>query len=140
MSDDHTYPSSLTEFVDKSIKRWVQQKKLHLEPKLNRNFEAVTNRDNRAKKWKKGEAEGWRSKTWIGFVRVKIWAFYSVMLDTVLKAGKIPFTLEPSKYQAETGDVADRDQRIERMNDKIEQQLAMRKADRAYMKKWLSGA
>uniref|UniRef100_A0A6M3KIN3 Putative portal protein n=1 Tax=viral metagenome TaxID=1070528 RepID=A0A6M3KIN3_9ZZZZ len=140
--DDSTYTCALAEFVHKSVKRWATQKKDLLEPKLTRNFNAVTNREYRMKMWKKGEAEGWRSKTWIGFVRVKIWAFYAMMLDTVLKAGKIPFSLEPSPYDAEIQDEAmiqDRNKRIEKMTDLIEQQLNMRKADREYMKKWLSG-
>uniref|UniRef100_A0A6H1ZYE5 Putative portal protein n=1 Tax=viral metagenome TaxID=1070528 RepID=A0A6H1ZYE5_9ZZZZ len=64
------------------------------------------------------------------------------MLDTVLKAGKIPFTLEPSPYEeSQEGEYfRERDARIERMKDKINEQLTMRNADREYMKKWLSGA
>ena len=129
MSTDETYASDLEEFVDKSIRRWAKQKKEHLEPKLTRNFNAVTNREFRNKTWKEGEAKGWRSDTWIGFIRVKIWAFYSILLDTVLKAGKIPFDLEPLPYE-ENMDRAwmqDRDRRVERMRDKIESQLAARK-------------
>jgi len=140
--NDSTYVCGLSEFIDKTLLRWANQKKQFLEPKFTRNYQAVTNRDFRLKTWKKGEAEGWRSKTWIGYVRVKIWSFYSVLLDTVLKAGKIPFTLDPSPYDDETMEdemLADRDERIDHMKAKIEQQLIARKADREYMKKWLSG-
>ena len=141
MPDDSTYVSGLPEFIDKSILRWIKQKKTTLEPKLSRNYEAVTNRDFRQKRWKREEGEGWRSTTWIGFVRVKIWAFYSMMSDTVLRAGKIPFSLEPSPYfKGDESQIQDRDARIERMTDKIQGQLAARHADRQYMLKWLSGA
>jgi len=140
--DDSTYVSGLSEFVHKTIQRWARNKKQFLEPKFRRNYEAVTNRDYRTRTWKLKEGEDWRSRTWIGYVRMKIWSFYAVLLDTVLKAGKIPFTLEPSPYDDEVmepGLIEDRDQRIEYMTDKITEQLASRKADREYMKKWLSG-
>ncbi len=140
--DDSTYVSGLSEFVDKTIQRWARNKKQFLESKFERNYQAVTNRDFRTRTWKLKEGEGWRSRTWIGYVRVKIWAFYSVLLDTVLKAGKIPFTLDTSPYDDETMDPAmleDRDERVDRMKAKIEGQLTARKADREYMKKWLSG-
>jgi hypothetical protein len=139
---DRTYTSDLAEFVDKRIREWSRQKKQKLEPKLRANYDAVTNQAELVKKWKKGEAEGWRSDTWIGFVRVKVWSFYSILLDTVLKAGKIPFTLDPSPYDESYMDqnqLAQRDSRIEKMKDKIESQLTVRSADREYMKKWLSG-
>ena len=140
MTDDVTYLCSLSEFVDKTIKRWAKQKSQYLEPKFQANYEAITNRDNRLKKWKKDEGKGWRSNTWVGFVRVKVWAFYSVLLDTVLRAGKIPFNLTPHPYDNDQDEeyIQDRDARIELQKKKIETQLALRKADREYMKKWLS--
>lgn len=145
--EDATYISALPEFVDKTIKRWARQKKKNLEPKLARNFNAVTNRDTMMKQWKKGEAgssgkdeDKWRSDTWIGFVRIKVWAFYSTLLDTVMKAGKIPFTLEAQPYDnLDEGMEEDRDNRVERMTSLIQTQLAQRHADREYMNKWLSG-
>jgi len=143
VSDDAIYRTSLSVFVGKTLDKWAKDKKDNLEDKLQMNFEAVTNRDSRIKRWKKGEGKGWRSTTWIGFVRVKIWSFYSIFLDTVLKAGKIPFTLEASPYDEDYLDEAgikDRDERIERMTSKIEHQLQARNADREYMQKWLSGA
>lgn len=141
--DDSIYISGLPEFVDKSIQRWARQKKEFLELKFERNFNAVTNRSENIKRWKKKEGEGWRSNTWVGFVRVKVWAFYAIFTDTVLKAGKIPFSLEPHPYDEELldqGAIQERDKRIERMTELIDSQLSQRKADREYMKKWLSGA
>ena len=141
-STDSTYICALAEFVDKQIVKWAKQKKDKLEAKLTANYEAVTNKDFRMKRWKKEEGVGWRSTTWIGMVRVKVWSFYAVLLDTVLKAGKIPFSLEPSPYDEiqDEAYIQDRDKRIERMTKKIEGQLVARKADREYMNKWLSGA
>lgn len=141
MPDDQ-YTSNLAEFVDKKIKAWAENKKKLLEPKLRKNFEAVTNQDHRTKAWKKDEAKGWRSDTWVGYVRVKIWSFYSVMMDTVLRAGKLPFTLDPSPNDENymTPEMLqDRDARLEKMTDKIESQLAARNADRTTMREWLSG-
>ena len=139
MAHESTYTSGLAHFVDESIQRWAKQKKKTLEPKLKMNFEAVTNRDYRIKTWKKDEGVGWRSRTWIGFVRIKVWAFYALILDTVLRAGKIPFTIEPSPYDESDIDTEERDERIERMTKKIQYQLKARHADRHYMLKWLSG-
>ena len=142
MAEDRDYTTALAEFVWKSINKWAKQKKdSGLEAKLSMNYEAVTNQDFRLKKWKKKEAEGWRSTTWIGYIRVKIWTFYSILLDTVMRAGKIPFDLTPTAYEEYEDQmmIEDRDKRIERMKEKIESQLEKRKADREYMKKWLSG-
>lgn len=140
-TSNSTYICALPEFVDKHIHKWARHKAEQLEPKLTANYEAVTNKDYRMKRWKKEEGKGWRSTTWIGMVRVKVWSFYSVMLDTVLKAGKIPFSLEPSPYDEVQDEayIQERDARIERMTKKIEGQLSARKADREYMNKWLSG-
>lgn len=140
MPDDQ-YTYNLAEFVDKSIRKWAGNKRKILEKKLKSNYEAVTNQDYRQKTWKKGEGKEWRSKTWVGFVRIKIWSFYSMLIDTVLKAGKIPFVLEPSPYDEKympSEMLDDRDARLERMTAKIESQLKQRNADREYMKKWLS--
>lgn len=139
---DREYQSSLEGFVDKTIKRWADDKRKVLATKLKKNFEAVTNSDFRNKVWKKEEGKDWRSTTWIGFVRVKVWSFYATMLDTVMRAGKIPFVLEPSPYDEKYMSaemLKERDRRIDLMTAKIEQQLTQRNADREYMKKWLSG-
>ena len=143
MATEHTYSTDLAEYVDKKIKQWGDQKKTFLELKFQRNFEAVTNKDYRVKKWKKKEGEGWRSTTWIGHIRVKIWTLYSVFLDTVLQGGQIPFGLKPDPYEPENlpeGYIEDRDNRIKRMRKKIKGQLKARKADRETLKEWLSGA
>ena len=143
MTTEHAYSTDLAEYVDKKIKQWGDQKKEFIELKFQRNYDAVTNKDYRANTWKKKEGVGWRSKTWMGFIRVKIWTLYSVFLDTVLQGGQIPFDLKPDPYEPEDvpeGYIEDRDNRIERMRKKIKGQLKARKADRDTMKEWLSGA
>lgn len=142
MPSDRDYKSNLAEFVDKAIKRWDSDKKKILVPKLRRNFEAVTNSDYRTRKWKKDEGKDWRSNSWVGFVRVKIWSFFAVMVDTFLRAGKVPFVLNPSKYDEQymnPDQLKERDARIEKMTSKIESQLTMRHADREKIKEILSG-
>jgi len=141
LPDNHQYTTGLSEYVDKKIVEWQDQKKKELEKKFQKNFEAVTGQDFRDKKWKKKEGEGWRSDTMIGFIRVKIWTLYSVFLDTVLPGGQIPFDLKPDPYESEDLPeeyIEDRDTRLEKMRDKMNGQLKQRKADREYMKKWLS--
>lgn len=138
---DTDYTTALSEHVDKSIRKWAKQKKdSGLEQKLATNLEAVTNQDYRRKLWKKEEGQGWRSTTWVGYIRVKVWAFYSVLLDTVMRAGKVPFDLTPTAYEEyeDPQMIEDRDERIDRMKKKIESQQEKRKSDREYMKKWLS--
>uniref|UniRef100_A0A6H1ZKX1 Putative portal protein n=2 Tax=viral metagenome TaxID=1070528 RepID=A0A6H1ZKX1_9ZZZZ len=140
---EQTYATDLDEYVDKQISRWSKQKKVYLEQKFQKNYEAVTNKDFRVKKWKKGEGEGWRSTTWIGHIRVKIWTLYSIFLDTVLQGGEVPFDLKPNPYGPE--DMSDeykedRDNRITRMKKKIKGQHKIRKVDRETIKKFLSGS
>lgn len=144
MADDQkTYASGLCEWVDKKINQWSKQKKVFLESKFQRNYEAVTNQDFRSKSWKKDEAKDWRSDTWIGFIRVKLWTLYSIFVDTVMQGGgQIPFDLKPDPYEPEENlseeYIEDRDDRIDRMKKRIKGQLKARKADREYMLKWLS--
>ena len=142
--DSTTYTTDLAEYVDKKINSWLKQKKEFLELKFQKNFEAVTNQDYRLQTWKKGEGTGWRSRTWIGFVRVKIWTLYSVFVDTILQGGNVPFDLTPDPSETEDNMseeyIEDRDNRIASMKRKIKSQLKLRKADREYLLKWLSGA
>ena len=143
MTDNTTYSTNLDEYVDKRISRWSEQKKKFLEQKFQKNYEAVTNKDFRVKKWKKGEGEGWRSTTWIGHIRVKIWTLYSIFLDSVLQGGEIPFDLNPNPYDPEDASeeyIEDRDNRIDLMKKKIKGQHKTRHSDRETMKKFLSGA
>lgn len=141
MLDDRSYGSNLEEFVCKTIERWKKDKDAILTKKLQKNYEAVTNRDFRERKWKSGEGEAWRARTWIGFIRVKAWSFYAVFLDTVLKNGEIPIILTPSPYD-ETYMPPEmlkiRDKRIENMHAKMKEQHQMRNADRVKMKQIMS--
>lgn len=139
---DRTPQSRLEYFIDNTLDTWATQRKDILDDKLRRNYEAVTNMDYRTRKWKKGEGEKWRSRVWIGFVRVKVWSWLAVMMDIVLRAGKIPFTLEKYEYDQEYMHpllVEELDRRIERMQKKIEDQHKARNADRELMKIILSG-
>ena len=142
MADDYQYSTGLAEWIDKKIKHWAHQKSQFLDLKFQRNYEAVTNQDFRMSTWKKDEGKGWRSRAWIGHVRVKIWTLFAVFVDAVLHKGQIPFDLKPDPYEPEENlndeYIADRDARIKRMKKRIKGQLKARKADREYMKKWLS--
>jgi hypothetical protein len=129
--------SSLEDFIEKTLEKAKKEKKNALEPKLQANFENVTNQDTQRERWKKNEAQDWRSDTFIGKVRAKVWTLYSVFLDTVLMGGQVPFTLKPSPYGDLEEDPGVED-RMEIMRDRIKEQLRDRHADRGYMKAWLS--
>jgi hypothetical protein len=50
-----------------------------------------------AKSWKKGEAENWRSDTYISKGRQKTQALYSIISDMVFQGGNLPFMLKPAE-------------------------------------------
>ena len=102
-----------------------------------------------ARVWKIGEGQDWRSKTFIKTLKVKVFTAISMIADLLLQGGKIPFALKPSPYNplgAESpepplekdGAPASGSGPTETMSDKINEQLADRKADRHYLRKLLS--
>lgn len=108
------------------------------EKKWLRNYEAV--KGIGGKKWKKGEAKGWRSQTFIKLIKAKIFAAYAMILDVFLQGGDIPFALVQSPHQGEIPEELQPviDEAIEEMSDFIRQQLRDRRADVETIKKFLS--
>ena len=122
---EYTYSNSLCEFIHRTYTEAKKVKKQVLEDKLNSNYQVVTNEEGMRKRWKKGEAEGWRSDTFIGKVRAKVWTLYSVFLDTVMLGGQVPFTLLPSPYGGADDD-PEVDRRVAIMSDRIKEQQRSR--------------
>lgn len=95
-------------------------------------------------KWKADEATGTRSQTVINETRQKIMAAYSILIDTLLTGGRIPFMLSPSPWDNTViEDLPEEEQDlirdgIEDMTGLIQQQLRDCNADRALMKNVLS--
>lgn len=93
------------------------------------------------KTFKKGEGEEWRSSDYVGLTKSKVLTVFSILVETLIAQGKIPFTLEPSPYQRDfmQGQEAEAlDAHIDKMEDKIREQHSQRKADRQAMLKLLS--
>jgi hypothetical protein len=133
--------TALAEFIHNRFLDWRNNRRKTLVPKWNANLKMIKNQDFRQKRWKKDEGEDWRSNTFLGITKVKIMTFYAIILDVVLQGGQIPFDLKPSPYtegEFNPQQDADIEKRIEGMKDKIREQLKDRKADREYMKLFLS--
>lgn len=96
--------------------------------------------------WKKGEADDWRSDTFIGQTKIKILSAYAAIVDILLQGGKLSFSFEQSPWdevvfeelsEPEKSKILDD---ISDMKKLIEQQLEDCQADRQVMKCVMSGA
>lgn len=96
--------------------------------------------------WKQGEAEGWRSDTFVQITKMKVMAAYSMVIDILLQGGKIPFTLKPSPWDMVVFEDLPEIQRkqiedaMDDMKGLIQQQLVDCHADRQLMKTVMSAA
>jgi len=96
--------------------------------------------------WKQGEAEGWRSDTFVQITKMKVMTAYSMVIDILLQGGKIPFTLKSSPWDMvvlEDLPIEQRNQIEDAMDDMkglIQQQLVDCHADRQLMKTVMSAA
>ena len=94
--------------------------------------------------WKKGEAKGWRSDTFVPMTHEKVMAAYAVILDTVLQEGQIPIQFEQSPYEEELMQDLPQEQQdelqeaIDEATDLVKQQLMDCNADRQFGKNILS--
>ena len=96
--------------------------------------------------WKKDEAEGWRSSTFVNTTKQKVMAAYALIIDMLLAGGKIPFALRPAPQENMNFDDIPPEMRefversIDDMTRQIDQQLLDCNADRALMKNVLAAA
>jgi len=131
---------TLAEFL-KALFDDFKKNRSALEEKWNKNREAFRCISS-GKAWKSEEAEGWRSNTFIGIIKQKVIVAYSLIVDTLLAGGKIPFMLKPDEDSINQPDEvlqainAD----IEKMSKRIECQLEKTHADRSFMQNLLSAA
>jgi hypothetical protein len=134
--------SGLAQFLITRFGEWSSQRKRELEPKLQADLNAVIGVDDmRRKPFKSGESQGWRSDAYLPATRVKVFTAFAILQDVLLQGGRIPYALKPSPFEDERfyeeygirmADV------IDDMEDKIQEQLRDRNADREYIKKLLS--
>lgn len=52
----------------------------------------------RSTKFKRGESEGWRDKTYSGIARQKAVAAFALLVDQVLQDGNFPYVLQPNTW------------------------------------------
>ncbi len=99
----------LADFVNRTFKEFEQNRKdteVKWEDNIN-SFKKVKDHQ-----WKKDEGKEWRSKTFIGITKQKILAAYSIVIDTLLQGGKIPFFLKLANVS---------EQQLERISDEEKQ-------------------
>ncbi|MCP4570580.1 MAG: hypothetical protein GY841_23595 [FCB group bacterium] len=123
---------------------WRADRKTLLETKWQDNIDAFNSISTGT--WKKDEAKGWRSDTFVQITKTKVLSGYAMVIDMELQGGHIPFKLRPSPWDEvllEELEDAEKDKitdSIEDMTGQIKQQLADCNADRALMKCVMSGA
>ena len=144
MNNNNTDTTALCEFVLSTFKDFSTNRKQLLEGKWQRNINAYKKINNG--KWKDEEGKDWRSKTYIGITKQKIVAAYSIVIDTLLQGGKIPFLLKLSQLSNQQledmpeENRLDTEHRIELMTARIQEQFADCNADRQMMKHALAAA
>ena len=136
---DTTEKTGLSGYIDGLFDDYKQLRSTD-ENKWQRNDDAVKGFDGTLPKWKKGEAQGWRSRTYIKLIKAKIFTAYAMIVDVFLQGGDVPFSLVQSPHQ---GHIPDElrpviDEAIEEMGDRIREQLRDRRADLETIKKFLS--
>lgn len=120
------YSSGLAEYALELFKDYKTNKEDFIK-KCKENLNSFKGIDNHKNKRAK-EGEGWRSKIFIKLVKVKIFAALAMLLDFLLQGGKVPFALKESEFEDTPEEVEET--AVDRMTNKIEDQLETRKADK----------
>ena len=127
--------TGLANYLDTMYGEWKTNRET-AEKKWQRNLRAIKGLDNG--KWKVGEGEKWRSKTFIKLIKAKVFTAYGIILDVYLQGGMVPFALKYSPFEEAQRETKDIGKDIEDMTDKIREQHTERRADIEYLKKTLS--
>lgn len=129
-----TGTSKLAQYILELFEDWKTDRKTKYETGWQANYDALTGTNGdfwKNNTWKTKEAKDWRSKAFPLVIKTKVLAGYSVVVDTVLQGGEIPFALLPGEGE---------DQPPELMEKKIKKQFVTAKADREMMKVVMSMA
>lgn len=143
-----TQQDCLAYYLEEELLRYFKENRKPIELKVRKNEDLFNGVSTGfwADRWKSGEGEDWRSRTFIKKGKAKIIMGYSMVSDMILQGGKIPFTLKPSpiyeiplnamigQERAEVEETIRNGVRI------IDQQLLECNADREIMKCILSGS
>jgi hypothetical protein len=132
--------TGLAEYLIKRFTAWKKDRE-KLQKKWQNNLNAMKREDPADRKpFKTGEGEGWRSSDYVAISKAKVLTVFSILVQTVLGGGMIPFKLEASPFQRDqmVGQEEVLDEFTDQMEDRIREQHSDRKADREAMKKLLS--
>lgn len=143
MDRENSESCGLAGYVNDTFKQFEEDRK-DIEVKWEKNINAFKKRSEG--EWKEGEGEDWRSDTFIGITKQKILAAYSIVIDTLLQGGKIPFFLKLSnvseqeleRIPEEERELIDQD--IDMMTAKIEEDMAHCEGERQLKKTAMAGA
>jgi len=127
------YSSGLAEYLHGLFEDYKTNKS-DFTKKCTENLNSFKGIDN--KEWKIKEGEDWRSRTFIKLIKVKIFAAISMLCDFLLQGGKLPFMLKESEFEDKPGEVEET--AVEKMTEKIRDQLEIRKADKETKRKIFS--
>ena len=140
---ENTIVSGLAQFVEDRFVDW-RTNRMALQAKWDRNWDAFKGLTTGV--WKKGEAEGWRSNTFIQATKSRVVSAYALVIDLLLQGGEIPMDLIVGPWQGvPTAQIPPEQLKVmeanaEAMKAKIKSQLAAGQADRAISKCILSEA
>lgn len=123
---NYSFTSSAAEFIHGLYDDWGQDR-TSMEIEWQNALDAFMANANAAR-WKKTETEDWRSDYFSMLIKTKTIGAYSVICDTILQGGKIPFDLLAEENEPKPED----------MVKEIRQQFGDGKADREFMKALLS--
>jgi len=139
MGAEHS-TSTLADFILNTYKNWRKNRE-KLDKKRQDNLNAF--RGLSEGKWKSGEAEAWRSKSFINATKQKVVTAYAIVIDIMLAGGRIPMMLKPYPDQEPPEKSPEKktlEEIIQFQERRIQTQFADCKADRSFMKHVLSAA
>lgn len=140
---DRESRTGLGEFVERTYSQFSDDRK-ETETKWEKNFRAF-NKTLVTKKTST-EAEDWRSQTFIGITKQKIVAAHAIIMDTIMKGSKLPFSISVTNMEAQNvedlprGEQEALDQDIQEMTATIADQMAQANSYDHFSKSVFSGA
>lgn len=131
--------TSLASWLKDLYDTWSKMRNKDLSPKWMRNLKLYSGEDIEKQFKTAGQAEdkiGWKSKTFIKIIKVKVMMAYSILVDVLLGSGQIPFKLSFDVFMRQIDQYDDNqlDDIIEQMTAQIRQWHLDTHADREMMK------
>jgi hypothetical protein len=137
--------SNLQDSVNELFRSFSSNRQQTLEPRWLDSYNVFNRIIDASKHEKKGEAENWRSKAYLGTTRQKIVSAAAIIVDTMMQGGKINYMLQASEMSKEVLEAAGfpedyNEDTKEKQEALIDDQLGWAKADLEMRRGILSGA